>query len=159
MISEMSTQSPSQTFWHKIGGYILIPHELLHVLAYRLIGKLCSYEWGAYQVRSLQSKNRTEKLFVLLFPFVTCVGLGFLFGLLWLMTILSIDIAPNRYFVDGPTWHLIFLLVGTLCILYSGTAHQDLIEAYGWLFVYQTDDDDPKPQHHPDESQPERHSP
>lgn len=40
----------------------------------------------------------------------------------------------STYFIDGPTWHLLFLVLAWLSVLYSGTAYQDLIDAYGWLF-------------------------
>src|SRR5688500_19355505 len=70
----MIWQNTFHKFLSRLGGYYLIPHELLHVLAYRLIGKRCHYEWGAYYVQSLQPKNRKESLFVLLFPFVICWG-------------------------------------------------------------------------------------
>jgi hypothetical protein len=64
----MKEQSALKTFFHKIGGYYLIPHELLHVLAYRLIGKPYDYQWGNYQVSSPAKMTRGERLFVLLLP-------------------------------------------------------------------------------------------
>jgi hypothetical protein len=136
MILAMAEQHRARTYLYKIEGYYLIPHELLHVLAYRLIGKPCRYEWGDHHVRSLQPKNRREKLFVLLFPFVVCWGLGFFFGFLWLLSAFTIDIPPAQYFVEGPTWHILFLVMGALFILYSGTAHKDLLDAFAWLFIY-----------------------
>ncbi len=144
-MTPMNKQHTSKTFLHKLGGYYLIPHELLHVLAYRIIGKPCSYQWGDYAVQSLAPKNRREKLFVLLLPFGVCWALGLFFGLLWLLSAFFIEIPPERYFIDGPTWHFIFPIIATLCIIYSGTAHQDLIDAYGWLFVYKADYDSPQP--------------
>jgi hypothetical protein len=155
----MIWQNPFHKFLSRLGGYYLIPHELLHVLAYRLIGKRCHYEWGNYYVQSLQPKNRGEKLFVLLFPFVICWGLGLLFGFFWLASAFFVDIAPERYFVDGPTWHLIFLVIGALFVLYSGTAHKDLLDAYGWLFIYQADQDSPEPEKQTDKSQGDGHHP
>lgn len=127
---------PGKTLFDKLLGYYAVPHELLHVLAYRIIGKPCRYQWGDYRAQSLAPKNRREKLFVLLFPFLVCWGMGLLFGSLWLLSALFVKIPPDRYFIDGPTWHLIFLILGALFVLYSGTAHKDLIDAYAWLFVY-----------------------
>jgi hypothetical protein len=106
----MQERSTFRNFLHKLGGYYLIPHELLHVLAYRIIGKPCRYEWGDYRVRSLKPKTRPEKLFVLLFPFVACWVLGLFFGALWVLSAFFINIPPERYFIDGPTWHLLFLV-------------------------------------------------
>lgn len=153
----MSKQHAPKNFLHKLAGYYLIPHELLHVLAYRLIGKPCRYQLGDHRVHSLQPKNRREKLFVLLFPFVVCWGLGLLFGVLWLLSAFVVDIPPERYFIDGPTWHIIFLMLGALCILYGGTAHKDLLDAYGWLFVYKAKNDRPEPCEQTNEDQHSGH--
>ena len=159
MILPMNEQQSVKSFSYKLGGYYLIPHELLHVLAYRIIGKRCQYQLGDYRVRSLQPKSRREKLFILLFPFVVCWALGFFFGALWLFSAFFINIPPERYFVDGPTWHIIFLALGALFILYGGTSHKDLVQAFGWLFVYKAEDDSPEPEQHPDKTQNSRHNP
>lgn len=156
----MNEQRVTNTIWEKLEGYLLSPHELLHVLAYRLIGKRCHYQWGDHQVRSLQPKTRREKLFVLLFPFVVCWGFGLFFGLLWLLSAFFVDIPPERYFSDGPTWHLGFLIITALCILYSGTSHKDLIDVYGWLFVYkEAKYDSPELQQETDETEHNGHHP
>src|SRR5688572_31805254 len=91
---------------HKLIGYYAIPHELLQVLAYRLIGKPYHYEWGSQYVRALapEAETRREKLFVLLFPLIVSWGLGFLCHLLW--------------------------IISAFFIFYGGTAHLDLILAY-----------------------------
>jgi len=68
-----------QPLLHKLGGYYLIPHELLHVLAYRLIDKPCQYRWGDHQVVSSAPKTRSERLFVLLLPITICWVLGLSF--------------------------------------------------------------------------------
>ena len=95
---------------HKLIGYYAIPHELLQVLAYRLIGKPYHYEWGSQYVRALalEAETRREKLFVLLFPLIVSWGLGFLCHLLW--------------------------IISAFFIFYGGTAHLDLILAYRILF-------------------------
>jgi hypothetical protein len=119
-------------FWYKLGGYYLIPHELLHVLAYRLIGKPCHYDWGDYYVRPLAKRTRRERLFVLLFPFIVCWLLGFFFHFLWgASALLVIRMPLERYFFEsGPTWHFALPIIATGFIIYSGTAHADLIIAY-----------------------------
>lgn len=144
----MNDKSVSRNFLHKLGGYYLIPHELLHVLAYRIIGKPYRYRWGDHCVHSLAPKSKREKLFVLLFPFVVCWALGLLLHFVWFGLALSAQMPPETYFFAGPTWHFIFPMMATLFIIYSGTSHQDLIDAYGWLFIYQAKDDgdDPHPQ-------------
>ena len=123
-------KSTSNNFWYKLGGYYLVPHELLHVLAYRLMGKPCHYEWGEYRVHSLSPRTRGEKLFILLFPVGVCWGFSFFFALLWLLSALFIRIPPERYLIDGPTWQLIFPILAALLVIYSGTSHWDLVAAY-----------------------------
>jgi hypothetical protein len=147
----MQDQPALKDYLHKLGGYYLIPHELLHVLAYRIIGKPCHYEWGAYRVQSLSPKTRREKLFVLLLPFVVCWLLGLLLYITWVILAVSTRMAPEAYFTTGPKWHLLFPLLATLCIIYSGTAHQDLIDAYGWLFKYETHHEPSDPDQQPQE--------
>jgi hypothetical protein len=140
------SQHTSNNFWYKLGGYYLIPHELLHVLAYRLIGKPYHYKWGDYQVRSLVSKTRGETLFVLLFPFAVCWTLSFFFGLLWLSSAFFIKIPPERYLVDGPTWHFIFPILAALLLIYSGSSHWDLVAVYYILWgKEEADHNSPKP--------------
>lgn len=123
-----------KSFWHQFNGYYLIPHELLHVLAHRLSGQPCEYKWRDDHVKSLTKLTRWQELFVLLFPFAVCLGLGIFFHLLWISSAFFIDIPPERYFSDGPTWHFIFPNIASLFILYSGTSHWDLLAAYYLLF-------------------------
>lgn len=131
----INNQPASRGFLYKLGGYYLIPHELLHVLAYRLIGKPCHYEWGNYSVSCSINRTRGEKLFVLLFPTMVCLGLGFFFHLLWGISLLFVIRMPlERYFfVEGPTWHFTLPVIATLLIIYSGNGYGDIINAYRLL--------------------------
>jgi len=156
----MNEQHSFDQSLYKLGGYFLIPHELLHVLAYRIIGKPYYYQWGDYRVRSLAKKTQAEAIFVLLLPFVTCWIIGFFFGVLWLLSAFFITIPPERYFIDGPTWHLIFPIIGILLIFYSGTAHRDLIAAYYILSgKNQSNYNSPKPHPQTEDEQPHRNRP
>ncbi|MDM8518454.1 DUF3267 domain-containing protein [Anaerolineales bacterium HSG6] len=146
----MNSVKNHSSIFHKFGGYYLIPHELLHVLAYRIIGKRCAYQWGAWKVTSLQPKTRREKLFVLLFPFAVCWGLGTVFAILWILSPFFIDIPFDRYFIDGPTWHFGFFILSAIFFLYGHTSGKDLLDAYGWLFIYEAEYDAPKPRHQAD---------
>ena len=144
-------------FLNKLGGYYLIPHELLHVLAFRIIGKPCEYQWGNDYVRPLARETKRERIFVSLFPFAVIMGLGLFFGLLWVSSAFFIKIRPERYFIDGPTWHVIFLILCAWFIFYSGTAHGDLWHSYHLLFGHEeTQDDSPKPQHRANDKQHQR---
>lgn len=126
------------TFWdalHKLGGYYLVPHELLHVLAYRLINKPCEYQWGHHYVRPLAKRTKWQRIFVLLFPFVSCWAIGFFFHFLWLLAALFFIRMPldEHFQTDGLTWHYFLPLIGTLFILYSSAAHGDLVITYNVL--------------------------
>ncbi|MDM8518525.1 DUF3267 domain-containing protein [Anaerolineales bacterium HSG6] len=120
---------------YKLGGYYLIPHELLHVLGYWLIGKPCQYQWGDYCVRPLAQRTRNERLFIALLPFIICWGLGFFFYLLWLVLAISIQLPFKQYLLEAPRWHFLCPLFASLFIIYGGTAHGDLLTAYHLLFT------------------------
>jgi hypothetical protein len=114
----------------KLGGYYLIPHELLHVLAYRLIGKPYHYRLGDWRVTSLANKTEQERIFVLVLPFVICVTLGLFFHFAWIILALSYHTSLREYLLNVPKWHLIFHVLANLCILYSGTAYRDIRTAW-----------------------------
>jgi hypothetical protein len=63
------------------------------------------------------------------------------------MSAFFIQMRPEQYFREGPTWHLLFLILGALFIFYSGTAHGDLILAY-WLLFGQKQVQEQGPQPH-----------
>jgi hypothetical protein len=121
-------------FLNKLGDYYLIPHELLHVLAFRLIGKPYHYQFGDRQVKALKKLTRREWLIILLLPVTVCGLLGLLFYNLWLIFVLSAQMPPEQYILDGPRWHLTFPVIATLFILYSGAAYGDVIWAWRILF-------------------------
>ncbi|MDM8520634.1 DUF3267 domain-containing protein [Anaerolineales bacterium HSG6] len=118
---------------YKLGGYYLIPHELLHVLAYRLIGKRCVYRWGDYSVRPLEQRTKSERLFVSLFPTVVCLGIGLFFHGLWLVWLLMISrhMPLDSYFFEhGPSWFMVLPLIASLFVIYSGNGWGDWIISY-----------------------------
>ncbi len=162
IIAPMNKDPVPKTFLHKVGGYYLIPHELLHVLAYRLIGQPCRYNVGDYAVRALapETITRREQVFVLLLPFTVFFGLGLLCHLLWILSAFFITIPPDRYFIDGPTWHFIFPNLGVLLMLYSGTARKDLLIVYHLLFRKDKPQDNrPDPHRDPQSQGDQRHQP
>lgn len=130
----MKDQTVSKTFFHKLGGYYLIPHELLHVLAYRMIGKPCRYEWGDYQVRSSIKMTRGEKLFVLLLPVAICLALSLFFHFIWIVLALSAQMSLAEYIFAAPKWHFLVHVLANLCMLYSGTAYRDIRQVLYLLF-------------------------
>jgi hypothetical protein len=134
MILAMKTQSVSRAFFHKFGGYYLIPHELLHVLAYRIIGQPYHYEWGDYRVQSPAQITQRERLFVLLLPVGVCLTLSFFFHFVWIALALSAQMSLAEYIFAAPKWHFVFHILANLCMLYSGTAYRDVRRAIDILF-------------------------
>lgn len=98
----MNYQSGLQTLLYKLGGYYVIPHELLHVLAYRLIHKPCHYRWGDYRVYSTVQKTRGERLFILFFPLGICLALSLFFHFVWIILALSARLPLTDYLSTAP---------------------------------------------------------
>jgi hypothetical protein len=120
----------------KIDGYLAIPHELLHVLAYRLIGKKCSYSYGEHFVRALSPLTFAERLLVLLFPLFILGGTALIFQLLWAITYLLIGFPPQpiNYFRVAPMWHKLLWVVSVILMLYSGSSVMDIVMAVRLVF-------------------------
>lgn len=119
----------NQLMLWKIEGYLVIPHELLHVLAYRLIGKKCAYQLGDHYVHALESRTLGEKLFVLLFPLFIIGGLGLGLILLWAALYVSAQYPANpfRYFSVAPGWHQCLWFAAVTLLLYASASLFDLI--------------------------------
>lgn len=145
----MSSSYSPDNLIYRLEGYYLIPHELLHVLAYRLIGKPCRYTWGDHRVESDAPKTKGERLFVLLLPFVTCWILGTLFHLLWILLALSTLLPPEQYFREAPLWHYLLPITATGFIIYSGTGYRDIRRVWKILFEEQSQQKRDYPHHQP----------
>jgi energy-coupling factor transporter transmembrane protein EcfT len=143
----------------RIDGYLAIPHELLHVLAYRIIGKKCHYEFGGHAVHTLESRTLRETLIVLLFPLIAIVGAGLFLMLLWFATYLFIryPINPLSYFQVAPFWHKALLVLWIMLLLYAGSSFNDIRASIQLLsqklrqkppqHSYNNDNDGKGPQH------------
>jgi hypothetical protein len=104
--------------------YLALPHELLHLVGYRLVGKQCVYRWGDAHVTPLGPMTRWARLVGLLFPFAVSSGLCLLTGVLsgW---------AYRYQLQDGSILWFILLVALTLVFgSYAGTAIADLRKAY-----------------------------
>lgn len=91
----------------KIEGYLLIPHELLHVAAYRIIGKQYIYRFGDLSVRPLEERTVKERLFCLLFPLgVNLLGVLILL-VAWFATFFEYGYQQTIwvYLETAPPWH------------------------------------------------------
>ena len=115
---------------------LLIPHELLHVLAYRLVGKPCAYRLGERCVTDRAPLSPTEELIVLLFPLAMTWGLALLAGLLVFATFVWV-ILPHpplsRSYRDVPRWHWGLVGLTWLLFVYGGAALGDIRAAWRLL--------------------------
>lgn len=83
------SESAKQT--RQWASFFFLPVLGLYLLAYRLLGKRCTYHWGNFEVTPLEPISRKEYLFMRLFP-----GLIALLGLLFIgMVSYFLNIAIN----------------------------------------------------------------
>jgi Putative zincin peptidase len=119
----------------KFDGYLAVPHELLHVLAYRIVGKKYRYQLGSHFVQSLETRSLGEKLFILLFPLIIIAGLGLGLMMLWMILyILSgYPANPILYFRIAPLWHKLLWVCSVILLLYSGSTFNDVRASFQLL--------------------------
>lgn len=108
----------------RLGGYFLIPHELLHLAGFWLVGKRCRYQWGDSFVLPIDPINRRERLVGLLFPFIVCSGLMVIFGLLSTVAY-GFALRGSSFF-----WFVLWTGLSLITGIYAGTAITDLRKAY-----------------------------
>lgn len=133
------TRPRPATFGQRLAGIYLIPHELLHVLAHRLIGSRCDYRLGDPYVRDLEPLTSRAKLFVLLFPLMITWGLAAVFLTAMFITLFYIFLPSGLAFQSYWFNLLIWIDLASLCLLYGGTATHDLVGAYWLLRGKETD--------------------
>lgn len=107
-----------------LGQLFAIPHELLHIVGYWLVGKRCEYKWGNDYVKTVDSMTRGERLVGLLFPFVVCMVLFLVF------VVLSSVGYIQAMRGGGYVWLIIWTGLALLTGGYAGTAVGDLRQAY-----------------------------
>lgn len=113
-----------QTWFSRLEGYVLIPHELLHLVGYRLVGKQCKYEWGQPYVTPIEPLSRNERLVGVLFPFIV-------FVLLIILLAIPAGFAAKAVIQDGALFRFIFWLVLThIAVGYALSTVGDLRNAY-----------------------------
>jgi hypothetical protein len=115
----------------KLDGYLVIPHELLHVLAYRLIGKRCVYRLGDHAVNSLEERTLGQRLFCLLFPLLVNSLVILMFLVPWFVTYVMTryPLNPLEYFLIAPLWHKLLFVGWFLSMLYASSCMWDVIFA------------------------------
>ncbi len=117
-----------QHWFTRLGGYLLIPHELLHVLGYRLVGKRCQYQWGNPYVTPVGPMSRGVQLTGMLFPFVV-------FFLLVTIFVILAGFASEQVVREGSFfWFIFWLGLSYIAGIYTGTTLGDLRRAYLLIF-------------------------
>ncbi len=123
----------------KIEGYLLIPHELLHVAGYRLVGRKCRYRLGDPYVIPPGSMTRREQLIGLLFPFAVFAGL-------FVLSILLLGFIPlivKYYEGNVLLWIGMLGSLSVASVVYVCTTIGDLRQAY--LIIYDKPPDSETP--------------
>jgi hypothetical protein len=120
----MRLETKPRNWFKRIEGYLLIPHELLHVVGYRLVGQRSIYYWGETYVTPVPKPSRAQDLFGMLFPFTVFLLLALGFGLL-------AGFASRAVVEEGASFWFVFWLGLTYTAgLYAGTTLGDLRRAY-----------------------------
>jgi hypothetical protein len=117
----------------RIEGYLLIPHELLHVAGYWLVGKRCLYRWGNRYVTTIDPMTRNQELVGLLFPFAVCM-------MIWL-TLLPVPFVALVF--AGLKWAVGLSIPCSVPLIYAFTSISDLRRAY--LLILNKSKDSPTP--------------
>lgn len=117
-------QTKNTPWFTWLGGYLLIPHELLHIFGFWLVGKRCKYRWGQPYVTPIGPMSRRALLVGRLMPFVA-------FTLLFFIATVLAGLAYAQV-LQGKTvfWFVVWLVLMQLAALYASTTFIDLRQAY-----------------------------
>ncbi len=120
----MMKQVKPPTVMTRLLGYLAIPHELLHVVGYRLAGRRCTYHWGNTYVTPANPMPLWAQLIGTLFPFAV-------FALIFLVSTVLGGWAYGQARHSGS--YVGFILWTGLAVSsggYAGTAVDDLRQVY-----------------------------
>ena len=117
-------------FW-KLDGYLVIPHELMHVIAYRMIGKRYAYRWGDHTVRALEERTFGQRLFCLLFPLLVNGLAVLMLTAIWMVTYIlaRYPLNPLDYLEVAPNWHRALFFGMLFLVFYACASVLDVIFA------------------------------
>jgi len=139
----------------RIEGFLSIPHELLHILGYRLVGKRCAYRWGDNHVTLLDPATPIERLIGGLFPFAVSLPISLFFlgmsGGAQLRAEQANPQSPDLF------WTLLFGAFYLVAFIYVGACTGDLWKAY--LLLKQHPHQTPEPEQHAPAKYAERDRP
>ena len=105
-------------------GYLAIPHQLLHIAGYRLVGKRCVYRLGKLYVLPVGSMTRRERLIGILFPFITFCSIFLLSSLAASLTLTYFEMTAV------PWWGFGSFLLAVISGIYTFFSTGDLRQAY-----------------------------
>jgi hypothetical protein len=113
----------------QIDGYLGIPHELMHVAAYRMLGKRCAYRLGDNAVTALEPCTLDERIFCLLLPLLINLLATLLLLSIWVITYIGANYPANPilYVRVAPAWHHALLLGWFFLLTYSGMSTLDVL--------------------------------
>ncbi len=84
----------------QIEGWLLVPHELGHVVAHRLLGIGYTYRLGQHSVKSSKPLGKRARLLILLFPLILAGVATLGFALLWAVTASSSEPLLVQFALD-----------------------------------------------------------
>jgi hypothetical protein len=125
---------PEDAGWlDRLSGYFLVPHELLHVLALRCMGRKWSYRLGNIYVRVMEPVMGSwplpfwEQLCFLWTPVVVIGGSAALLFVVWSVTFFIYAASPpETYLLVAPWWHKLLTLALVLTGAYTVTTEWDV---------------------------------
>ncbi len=121
-------QTEHRSWLSRFGGYLAIPHELLHVAGYRLVGQRCEYHWGNSYITSGGQMTLGKQLVGTLFPFVV-------FAVTFLICGVLSGLAYGQALREGAFfWFFFWTALSLVTGSYAGTAAADLRRAYLLIF-------------------------
>lgn len=115
----------------KLDGYLVIPHELMHVIAYRLIGKRCTYRLGDHTVQAVEERTFGQRLFCLLFPLLVNGLAVLILTAIWMATYIQAryPLNPLVYLQVAPDWHRALFFGMVFLVSYTCTSVFDVMLA------------------------------
>jgi hypothetical protein len=126
--SRLMRKVEDRSLFKRLEGYILIPHELLHVMGYRLVGQQCKYQWGQSYVTPVRPISRYRDLLGMLFPFL-------IFSILLIIFALFTGFASEAVVREASSfWFIFWLTLTYTAAIYIGTTLGDLRRAYLLFF-------------------------
>jgi hypothetical protein len=142
-ISRLCYDVITMNWLDRLEGWLAVPHELLHVAAYRLLGKRCRYTPGSPSVSRAEPLTVQERLFVLLLPTLVSGSICVIFIVGWTLSAFTLAKADPLYPQQMPWWHVGLMVMFAVTFIYTSAGWADLLIAVDLLRGRQKPSDDP----------------